>query len=61
MAQTIDNAMQDEWRTKAASRCPDQGSRDRKILFAAIAQGVLNYLERSWRRLIRHESRATAG
>jgi hypothetical protein len=47
MAAYIDQAMQNEWLAVKGEPMPtsDQGAEDRKILFAAIAQGVLKFLE----------------
>lgn len=46
LASYIDTAMQNEWRIVKGEPLPtgDQGADDRKILFAAIAQGVLKFL-----------------
>lgn len=46
LASYIDTAMQNEWLAVKGEPLPggDQGSDDRKILFAAIAQGVLKFL-----------------
>jgi len=46
MAAYIDQAMQNEWQAVKGEPLPsgDQGAEDRKILFAAIAQGVLKFL-----------------
>jgi hypothetical protein len=46
LAQYIDTAMKNEWRLTKGEELPqDEGSQDRQILFAAIAQGVLKFLE----------------
>lgn len=47
MAAYIDKAMQNEWHARKNEYLPDegQGADDRRILFAAIAQGVLKFLE----------------
>jgi hypothetical protein len=45
LASYIDTAMQNEWQAVKGEALPnDQGADDRKILFAAIAQGVLKFL-----------------
>jgi hypothetical protein len=46
LASYIDKAMQNEWQAVKGEPLPtgDQGADDRKILFAAIAQGVLKFL-----------------
>ena len=45
LAEYIDTAMQHEWQAVKGEPLPtSQGSDDRKILFAAIAQGVLKFL-----------------
>ena len=46
MAEAMFNAMQDEWRSAHGSPLPGgAGELDRRILFAAIAQGMLGYLK----------------
>ncbi|MEO7232687.1 MAG: hypothetical protein ABIW96_08420 [Polaromonas sp.] len=46
LAAYIDKAMQNEWQARKGESLPDtgQGAEDRKILFAAIAQGVMKFL-----------------
>jgi hypothetical protein len=45
MADRIDQAMQAEWPAAFSGQSlPDQGKRDRQVLFVAIAKGVLGYL-----------------
>jgi hypothetical protein len=46
LAAYIDQAMQNEWQAVKGEPLPssDQGAEDRKILFAAIAQGVMKFL-----------------
>jgi hypothetical protein len=45
MADCIDKAMQAEWPAAFPGQSlPDQGKRDRQVLFVAIAKGVLGYL-----------------
>jgi hypothetical protein len=45
MAEAIDNAMQGAWSAAFSGQSlPDQGKRDRQVLFVAIAKGVLGYL-----------------
>ncbi|SHN08903.1 hypothetical protein [Rhizobacter sp. OV335] len=46
LAQYIDTAMHNEWKLTKGEELPDkEGAEDRQILFAAIAQGVLKFLE----------------
>jgi hypothetical protein len=46
MAQYMEEAMKEEWFRVRGERLHDQiGVQDRRILFAAVAQGVLRYLE----------------
>lgn len=46
MAEAMFNAMQTEWQAAHGSPLPGgAGELDRKILFAAVAQGVLGYLK----------------
>jgi len=45
MAEAIEQAFQSEWTAAKTTALPQAGAVDRKILFAAVAQGVLNYLE----------------
>ena len=44
MAAAIEQAFQTEWNTHKDIELGDAGEEDRKILFAAIAQGVVEYL-----------------
>jgi hypothetical protein len=44
LAEEIDNALKMEWLAIKKQPLPDAGKDDRRLLFAAIAQGVLNYL-----------------
>jgi hypothetical protein len=45
MAAYIEKAMQNEWLAVKGTALPSgPGDEDRKILFAAVAQGVLKYL-----------------
>jgi hypothetical protein len=45
MADSIDKAMQSEWSVAFPHQTlPDQGKRDRQVMFVAIAKGVLGYL-----------------
>lgn len=45
MADRIDKAMQSVWPAAFPGQTlPEQGKRDRQVLFVAIAQGVLGYL-----------------
>ncbi len=46
LASYIDKAMQNEWHLHKGEYLPDQGqgADDRRILFAAIAQGVMKFL-----------------
>jgi hypothetical protein len=45
LAEAIENAMKAEWQTVKGEPMPDTDPTDRRILFVAIAQGVLGYLE----------------
>jgi len=45
MAGYIDQAMEDTYRAMRNQALPDAGQEDRRILFVAIARGVLAYLE----------------
>lgn len=45
MAEAIEQAFQSEWIAAKTTALPQAGAVDRKILFIAVAQGVLNYLE----------------
>ena len=44
LAEAIENAMKTEWQTVKGEPMPDTDPQDRRILFVAIAQGVLGYL-----------------
>jgi hypothetical protein len=45
MAEAMEQAFKSEWLLVKDMPLPETGEADRKILFAAIAQGVLHYLE----------------
>lgn len=48
MAQMIEEAVKREWsRAYPGNSLSDQGKGDRAVLFAAIAQGVLGYLQQN--------------
>jgi hypothetical protein len=40
----IEAAMQEEWQAARGEALPSAGAEDRRILFAAVAKGVLRYL-----------------
>jgi hypothetical protein len=44
MAEAMEQAFQDEWNTVKGEPLPAGGEEERKILFAAVAQGMLSYL-----------------
>ena len=44
LAEAIENAMKAEWQAVKGEPMPDTDPNDRRILFVAIAQGVLAYL-----------------
>jgi len=44
LAEAIENAMKAEWQAVKGEPMPDTDPKDRRILFVAIAQGVLGYL-----------------
>lgn len=44
MAEEIENALKMEWFAIKKQPLPNDGKADRRLLFAAIAQGVLSYL-----------------
>ena len=44
LAEAIENAMKAEWQNVKGEPMPDTDPDDRRILFVAIAQGVLGYL-----------------
>lgn len=45
LAEAMDNAMQQEWHALKGVSLPAQGQDDRRLLFAAIAQGLFIYLK----------------
>ena len=45
MAAAMEQAFKDEWFDVKQEALPGVGEEERKILFAAIAQGLLSYLE----------------
>ena len=44
LAEAIDNAMKTEWQAVKNVPLPSEGQDDRRLLFAAIAQGLFNFL-----------------
>lgn len=44
MTAYIEAAMQEEWQAARGEALPRVGAEDRRILFAAVAKGVLRYL-----------------
>jgi hypothetical protein len=44
MAKAMDDAMLDTYQKLKGSPLPDKGKEDRRMLFVAIAQGLLTYL-----------------
>ena len=44
MAKAIADAFESEWVALKGTTLPEAGKEDRQMLFAAIAQGVVNYL-----------------
>jgi len=45
LAESIENAFKLEWLVAKGEPLPDAGAEDRRLLFAALAQGILNYLK----------------
>lgn len=45
LAEAMDNAMKQEWQAVKGVPLPSQGQEDRRLLFAAIAQGIFVYLK----------------
>ncbi len=45
LAEAIETAMKAEWEAVKHAPMPDADPRDRRILFVAIAQGLLSYLD----------------
>jgi hypothetical protein len=45
LAAAIERALADEWQTVKGQALPSDGRDDRRLLFVAIAQGVLRYLK----------------
>jgi hypothetical protein len=45
MAEAMEQAFQSEWNATKSTALGDHGEEDRRILFAAIAQGVIGYLK----------------
>ncbi len=60
MAEAIEQAFQAEWTAARTTALPQAGAVDRKILFAAVAQGVLNYLEAHKTELVTSNDEDTA-
>ena len=45
LAKAIEEAMADAFQKVKGYRCPNAGADDRRLLFVAIARGVIKYLE----------------
>lgn len=45
LADAMDKAMQKEWQSVKGVALPGQGQDDRRLLFAAISQGLFNFLK----------------
>jgi hypothetical protein len=45
LAEAMDNAMKSEWQAVKGVGLPSQGQDDRRLLFAAIAQGLFVFLK----------------
>jgi hypothetical protein len=45
LAEAIEQALAKEWQTVKGSALPGDGSDDRKLLWVAVANGLLNYLK----------------
>lgn len=45
MGEAIEEAMDREWQALYGASLPGEGRQDRHLLFAAIANGILTYLE----------------
>jgi hypothetical protein len=45
LAEAMDNAMKTEWQAVKGVPLPGQGQDDRRLLFAAIAQGIFVFLK----------------
>jgi hypothetical protein len=45
LAEAIDNAMKQEWQAVKGVPLPSQGEEDRRLLFAAISQGIFVFLK----------------
>lgn len=45
LAEAMDNAMKQEWQAVKGVPLPSQGEEDRRLLFAAISQGIFIFLK----------------
>lgn len=45
LTQAIEDAFTAEWRRAKGSPAPQIGAQDRRLMFAAVARGVLRYLK----------------
>ena len=45
LADAMDKAMKQEWQAVKGVPLPEAGNDDRRLLFAAIAQGIFDYLK----------------
>jgi hypothetical protein len=45
LTEAMMQALHDEWQAAKGSPLPDAGAEDRRLLFAAVAKGLLGYLK----------------
>ncbi|MGH8051480.1 MAG: hypothetical protein ACRERV_05830 [Methylococcales bacterium] len=61
LAEAMDKAMKTEWQAVKGVSLPSQGEEDRRLLFAAIAQGIFDYLKDNENQLINNISLEDVG
>ena len=54
LAEAIEDAMKKEWKAVKSVNLPNEGEQDRRLLFAAIAQGLFVFLKANEDALIKH-------
>jgi hypothetical protein len=61
LAEAIDKAMEAEWANAKGAPLPSEGQADRRLLFAAIAQGLFTFLKANQNELINNISLEDVG
>ena len=62
LTQAMQEALQTEWRAAKGEEMPEAGAEDRRLIFAAVARGLLTYLrahQNDWLNTITFEDPGT--